>query len=138
MGKMMRPRLITPAQARMVAAKGGVIGIWPHLASSPEEYASNIRAMVDIVGIDHVCIGTDSKITPEYQEMTDEMRERFQKEQAKHEAERKEKGEQEGPRPQFSAPQSQCREPRMGTRARQFLPLRHPLSVGRGLQCWRD
>ena len=101
MGKMMRPRLITPAQARMVAAKGGVIGIWPHLASSPEEYASNIRAMVDIVGIDHVCIGTDSKITPEYQEMTDEMRERFQKEQAKHEAERKAKGEQEGPRPQF-------------------------------------
>ena len=61
MGKMMRPRLITPAQAWMVAAKGGVIGIWPHLASSPEEYASNIRAMVDIVGIDHVCIGTDSK-----------------------------------------------------------------------------
>lgn len=101
MGKMMRPRLITPAQARMVAAKGGVIGIWPHLASSPEEYASNIRAMVDIVGIDHVCIGTDSKITPEYQEMTDEMRERFQKEQAKREAERKAKGEQEGPRPQF-------------------------------------
>lgn len=101
MGKMMRPRLITPAQARMVAAKGGVIGIWPHLASSPEEYASNIRAMVDIVGIDHVCIGTDSKITPEYEEMTDEMRERFQKEQAKREAERKAKGEQEGPRPQF-------------------------------------
>ena len=101
MGKMMRPRLITPAQARMVAAKGGVIGIWPHLASSPEEYASNIRAMVDIVGIDHVCIGTDSKITPEYQEMTDEMRERFQKEQDKREAERKAKGEQEGPRPQF-------------------------------------
>ena len=27
MGKMMRPRLITPSQARMVAAKGGVIGI---------------------------------------------------------------------------------------------------------------
>ena len=33
--------------------------------------------------------------------MTDEMRERFQKEQAKREAERKAKGEQEGPRPQF-------------------------------------
>ena len=85
MGKMMRPRLITPAQARMVAAKGGVIGIWPHLASSPEEYASNIRAMVDIVGIDHVCIGTDSKITPEYQEITPEMKERFKKQQREHE-----------------------------------------------------
>lgn len=102
MGKMMRPRLITPDQARMVAAKGGVIGIWPHLASSPEEYASNIRAMVDIVGIDHICIGTDSKITPEYQEMTEEMKERFRQEQAKREAERKAKGEQDdGPRPQF-------------------------------------
>lgn len=102
MGKMMRPRLITPDQGRMVAAKGGVIGIWPHLASSPEEYASNIRAMVDIVGIDHVCIGTDSKITPEYQEMTEEMIERFKKEQAKREAEHRARGEKDDePRPQF-------------------------------------
>ena len=101
MGKMMQSRLITPAQAQMVADKRGVIDIWPHLASSPEEFASNIRAMVDIVGIDHVCIGTDSKLTPEYEEMTDEMRERFQKEQAQRESERKAKGEEEGPRPQF-------------------------------------
>ena len=49
--------------------------------------------MVDIVGIDHVCIGSDSKITPEYQEMTEEMRERFAKEQARR--------EKEGPHPQF-------------------------------------
>lgn len=101
MGNMMRPRLITPAQAQMVAAKGGVIGIWPHLASSPEEYASNIHAMVDIVGIDHVCIGTDSKITPEYQEMTEEMKARFEQERKRREAERKEKGETEDRRPRF-------------------------------------
>ena len=72
MGNMMKARLISPAQAKMVADKGGVIGIWPHLASSPEEYASNIRAMVDIVGIDHVCIGTDSKLTPDYMEFSPE------------------------------------------------------------------
>lgn len=80
MGQMMKPRLITPAQAKMVADKGGVIGVWPHLANSPEEYASNIHAMVDIVGIDHVCIGTDSKITPEYMEFNPEMMERFRQE----------------------------------------------------------
>ena len=101
LGNMMRPRLITPDQARMVAQKGGVIGIWPHLASSPEEYASNIRAMVSIVGIDHVCIGTDSKITPEYQEMTEEMKERFKKEQAQREKENKSKGKMDEQRPQF-------------------------------------
>ena len=97
---MMRPRLITPSQARMVAEKGGVIGIWSHLASSPEEYASNIHAMVDIVGIDHVCIGTDSKITPEYREMTPEMLERFKEEQAKREVESVQ-GEQDNQRRQF-------------------------------------
>ena len=101
MGKMMRPRLITPDQARMVAAKGGVIGIWPHLASSPEEYASNIHAMVHIVGIDHVCIGTDSKITPEYSEITPEMIERFKREQAEREKNQPKHGDSEEQRPQL-------------------------------------
>ena len=58
----MLPRLISPELAKEVAEQGGVIGIWPHLAGSPEEYALNIQAMVDIVGIDHVTIGTDEKI----------------------------------------------------------------------------
>jgi len=49
-----------------VAAAGGVIGVWTHLADSALEYAQNIRAMVDVVGIDHVCIGTDTKLTPSY------------------------------------------------------------------------
>jgi len=26
------------------------------------EYAQNVRALVDVVGIDHVCIGTDTKL----------------------------------------------------------------------------
>lgn len=93
MGNMMRPRLITPAQAKMVAAKGGVIGVWPHLANSPEEFASNIKAMVDIVGIDHVCIGTDTKITPDYMEMNPEMQKRFEEERKQREKESTEKGE---------------------------------------------
>ena len=60
--KMMMPRLITKEQAKLFAQTGGVIGVWTHLADSPLEYAKNIRAMVDVVGIDYVCIGTDSKM----------------------------------------------------------------------------
>ena len=83
MAKMMFKRLISPETAKLVADAGGVIGVWPHLAASPEEYAANIRAMADIVGIDHVCIGTDTKITPEYHEFDPEMMERLKKQMAK-------------------------------------------------------
>jgi membrane dipeptidase len=62
MAKMMMPRLISKEQARIVADAGGVIGIWTHLAETPSEYAQNIRAMVDVIGIEHVCIGTDTKM----------------------------------------------------------------------------
>jgi len=66
MAKMMKPRLISKEQAKIVANAGGVIGVWTHLADTPLEYAQNIKAMVDVVGIDHVCIGTDTKLTPAY------------------------------------------------------------------------
>ena len=71
MAKMMTARLIKKDIAKLVADKGGVVGIWPHLANSPEEYAKNIKIMVDAIGIDHVCIGTDSKITTEFSEWED-------------------------------------------------------------------
>jgi membrane dipeptidase len=55
-------RHVTDEQLRAVAAKGGVIGIWP--ATSPG--ADDIHALVrelkyvrDLVGADHVGIGTD-------------------------------------------------------------------------------
>jgi membrane dipeptidase len=63
MAKMMRPRLISKEQAKIVANAGGVIGVWTHLAESPLEYARNVRALVDVIGIDHVCIGTDTKLS---------------------------------------------------------------------------
>lgn len=62
----MRPRLISKEQSKIVAGAGGVIGVWTHLSDTPLEYAQNIKAMVDVVGIDHVCIGTDTKMTPAY------------------------------------------------------------------------
>lgn len=64
MAQMMRPRLISKEQAKMVAGAGGVVGVWTHLADTPLEYARNVRALVDVIGVDHVCIGTDTKLTP--------------------------------------------------------------------------
>jgi membrane dipeptidase len=63
MAEMMRPRLISKEQARMVADHGGLVGVWTHLADTPLEYARNVRAMADVIGVDHVCIGTDTKLT---------------------------------------------------------------------------
>ena len=66
MANMMRPRLISKAQAKIVADAGGVIGVWTHLSDTPLEYAQHIGALVEAIGIDHVCIGTDTKMTPSY------------------------------------------------------------------------
>jgi membrane dipeptidase len=63
MAQMMRPRLISKEQARIVANAGGAVGVWTHLADTPLEYAANVRALVDVIGVDHVCIGTDTKLT---------------------------------------------------------------------------
>ncbi|MGJ5641476.1 dipeptidase [Formosa sp. S-31] len=62
MAKIMMPRLISKEQAKKFANAGGVIGVWTHLADTPLDYAKNIAALVDVVGIDHVCIGTDTKM----------------------------------------------------------------------------
>jgi membrane dipeptidase len=64
--KMMKPRLISKEQAKIVAEAGSLIGVWTHLAATPLEYVQNIRAMVDVVGVDHVCIGTDTKMAKPY------------------------------------------------------------------------
>ena len=66
MARMMKPRLISKEHAKFVADAGGIIGVWTHLADTPLAYAQNVRALVDVVGIDHVCIGTDTKLTPSY------------------------------------------------------------------------
>lgn len=55
-------RRILPDHARAIAATGGVIGIWPVTAYFPNvvSYATDgFAKMVDIVGIDHVGLGTD-------------------------------------------------------------------------------
>jgi len=64
MAQMMRPRLISKEQAKMVANAGGLVGVWTHLADTPLDCARNVRALVDVIGIGHVCIGSDTKLTP--------------------------------------------------------------------------
>ena len=64
MGQMMKSRLLSKEHAKVIAEAGGVVGVWTHLVDSPAEYVQAVRDMVDAVGIDHVCIGTDTKLTP--------------------------------------------------------------------------
>lgn len=55
-------RRILPDHAKAIAATGGVIGIWPVTAYFPNivSYATDgFARMVDVVGIDHVGLGTD-------------------------------------------------------------------------------
>ncbi len=61
---MMRSRLLSKEHAKVIADAGGVVGVWTHLVDSPAECVQAVRDMVDAVGIDHVCIGTDTKLTP--------------------------------------------------------------------------
>jgi membrane dipeptidase len=54
-------RAVTPEHARLVAARGGMIGIWPvnfgyHGLSG---YVDHITRMIKVVGVDHVGLGTD-------------------------------------------------------------------------------
>jgi membrane dipeptidase len=54
-------RRILPDHARAIAATGGVIGIWPLPAYFPNivAYADGFARLVDVVGINHVGLGTD-------------------------------------------------------------------------------
>ena len=52
-------RQITADHARVIAETGGAIGIW-HFFASLERYVDGLKEMADIVGVDHVSIGTDT------------------------------------------------------------------------------
>ncbi len=54
-------RLISPDHARLVAQTGGVIGIWPPQSIFPDltAMANGMARMADVVGVDHVGLGSD-------------------------------------------------------------------------------
>jgi len=56
-------RQISTDHARAVAKTGGSIGIW-HFFPSLERYVDGLKEMAEIVGVDHVSIGTDQHVTP--------------------------------------------------------------------------
>jgi membrane dipeptidase len=60
----MAPRLLSKDEMRDIAAAGGIIGVWCHGSDTAKEYAESIKRVVDIAGIDHVGIGTDSDLEP--------------------------------------------------------------------------
>jgi membrane dipeptidase len=51
-------RQVGADHARAIAETGGAIGVW-HFFASLEKYVEGLKEMADIVGVDHVCIGTD-------------------------------------------------------------------------------
>jgi membrane dipeptidase len=56
-----RSRLITANHARAIAETGGVIGVWPSSGSfhDLDAMAHGFRRMADVVGVEHVGLGTD-------------------------------------------------------------------------------
>jgi membrane dipeptidase len=56
-------RQVSRDHARVVAETGGAIGIW-HFFPNLDRYVEGLKEMVDVVGVDHVCIGTDQQVAP--------------------------------------------------------------------------
>jgi len=52
-------RQITPDHARIIQETGGSIGIW-HFFATLEKYVDGLKEMADVVGVDHVSVGTDA------------------------------------------------------------------------------
>ena len=57
----LKGRQISRDHARAIAETGGSIGAW-HFFPSPDKYVEGLKEMVDVVGVDHVSIGTDQQV----------------------------------------------------------------------------
>jgi membrane dipeptidase len=56
-------RQISRDHARAIAETGGSVGIW-HFFPSLDKYVDGLKEMAEIVGVDHVSIGTDQQVAP--------------------------------------------------------------------------
>jgi membrane dipeptidase len=59
----LKGRQVSRDHARAIAETGGSIGIW-HFFPSLDKYVEGLKEMVDVVGVDHVSIGTDQQVAP--------------------------------------------------------------------------
>ena len=60
-GDKQHPRLLEPEHAKAIADNGGVIGMWPSGFGndSMQDFIDNTMRLIDLIGIDHVGLGTD-------------------------------------------------------------------------------
>ncbi len=72
------PRLLTEDHARVVADAGGLVGAWPSgvTATTLGEYVNEICRLVELIGVDHVAIGSDldanyKPVLTEYRQFND-------------------------------------------------------------------
>jgi membrane dipeptidase len=56
-------RQVSRDHARAIAGTGGSVGIW-HFFPSLDKYVDGLKEMAEIVGVDHVSIGTDQQVAP--------------------------------------------------------------------------
>jgi len=61
--KRLAARCVSPTHARAIADTGGGIGIWA-IFPDLEKYVDGLKEMADVVGVDHVCVGTDQQVAP--------------------------------------------------------------------------
>jgi membrane dipeptidase len=59
----LKGRQISRDHARAIAETGGSIGVW-HFFPSLDKYVEGLKEIVDVVGVDHVSIGTDQQVAP--------------------------------------------------------------------------
>ena len=59
----LKGRQISRDHARAIAETGGSIGVW-HFFPSLDKYVEGLKEIADIVGVDHVSIGTDQQTAP--------------------------------------------------------------------------
>ncbi|MBC8752734.1 peptidase M19 [Paraburkholderia sp. WC7.3b] len=56
-------RCVAPDHARAIAETGGAVGIWA-IFENLDKYVEGLKEMVDVIGVDHVCVGTDQQVVP--------------------------------------------------------------------------
>jgi membrane dipeptidase len=59
----LKGRQISRDHTRAIAETGGSIGVW-HFFPNLDKYVEGLKEMVDVVGVDHVSIGTDQHVSP--------------------------------------------------------------------------
>jgi len=63
------PRFLSDEELRAIASTGGVVGLWPYFSRGrgvPDmgELVAHARYIADLVGVEHLCLGTDMNGVP--------------------------------------------------------------------------